>query len=259
MALLTGALLAGATGCQSAEPLATHVGLGAALHPLQEPAAVPAPPCNDCCKDRVYIFGVNGLDPLCVGNFNGLCGYLRRQGFQNTHFDQLYTCCGLAGRVRRVRRADPDARVALIGFSAGCYHVKGVANALAQDRTRVDLLVYLGGDYLANQPSSHPDNVGRVLNIRGRGLLLSGGDLLFHGADIDGARNCRLGCRHMLAPSRRETLELVLEELLALACPAGHQSPPPGPAPGSGADPPGCPPAAVPPLASSWAGRRASW
>jgi hypothetical protein len=74
------------------------------------------------------------------------------------------------------------------------------------------------GDTLQNTPASHPANVCRILNIRGKGLVLTGGDLIWNGSDIDGARNCKVECRHILAPSRRETLELVTEELAALAC-----------------------------------------
>jgi hypothetical protein len=41
--------------------------------------------------------------------------------------------------------------------------------------------------------------------------------LFFNGEDIDGALNYKLDCRHILVPSRRECLELVMDELLLLA------------------------------------------
>jgi hypothetical protein len=208
----------------ASEPWMSRLGLGALFHPLQKPDGVPAPACTvdqagSCCKDHVYIFAVNGMDPFCLGNLNGLCDYLREQGFANTNFAQLHTCAVFSSRMRQIRQEDPEARIVLIGFSCGCNVAKGITNSLNKDGTRIDLLVYLAGDYITNSPSSFPSNVCNVLNIRGKGYLLSGGSLFFCGADIDGARNYTLASRHMLAPSRQETLELLMEEILPLTCP----------------------------------------
>jgi hypothetical protein len=213
--------LVAAASSRALEPLATNFGLGTILHPIQEPDAIPYAkqweklPSH---KDHVYIFAVNGLNPMCLGNFNGMCEYLRKQGFPNTYFGQLYTSTGFAAKIRDTRYADPDARIVLIGFSAGANYVKSIANTLAKDGVWIDLLVYLVGDTVWNTPASRPENVGRIINIRGKGLILTGGDLLgLNGADIDGARNYRVECRHILAPSRSETLTLLMGELLPLA------------------------------------------
>jgi hypothetical protein len=223
--LVAGVSLAG-IACSAplrAEPLVTKVGIGTFIHPIQEPAAVPMPSCYQegpcqCRKERVYIFGVNGLNPLCLGNFNGMLDYFRKQGFENNYFGQLYTSHWFADKIREIRRTDPDARIALIGFSLGASYVQAVANSLAKDGTKVDLVVYLVGDLVANTAASRPDNVVRVVNVRAKGLVLQGGGLLCATGDIDGASNHRFNCRHILAPSRRETLELLIKELLMLAC-----------------------------------------
>src|SRR5206468_634652 len=133
-------------------------------------------------------------------------------------FGQLVTSHWFSQKIRDVRRCDPEAKIVLVGFSAGANYVEAIANNLAKDGTRVDLLVYLVGDFIGNRPACKPDNVCRIVNFRAKGLLLSGGDLFFNGADIDGARNVHLDCRHMLAPSRRETLEVLMEELLTVGC-----------------------------------------
>ena len=212
--------LLGAADARAIEPLATNFGLGAILHPIHEPGAIPQArqwsglPCH---KDHVYIFAVNGLNPLCLGNFNGLCDYLRKQGFRNTYFGQLYSSVGFAAKIRDTRHDDPDARIVLIGFSAGANYVKSTANTLTRDGVRIDLLVYLVGDTVWNTPDSRPENVGRIVNIRAKGLILTGGDFGFNGEDIDGARNYQIECRHILAPSRSETLTILMEELLPLA------------------------------------------
>ncbi len=223
MLVAAAGLLAGPLRSQAHEPLMTYSRLGTCLHPIQKPHGVCYPACCldqpcCCCKDRVHIFAVNGMDPCCLGNFNGLCHYLREQGFTNTYFGQLLTLNCYAQKIRAVREADPCARIVLIGFSLGCNYVRCLANRLAREGVHVDLLVYLAGDSIHDAPRSFPDNVGRVLNLPAHGLILTGGDLLLKGADIDGARNCRLDTRHILVPSRQQTLELLMEELLALAC-----------------------------------------
>lgn len=225
VALLAGVYLA-CTACTSvlrAEPLVTKVGVGTLLHPIQEPETVPLPSCYQqgpcvCRKEHVYVFGINGLNPLCLGNFNGMMGYFRKQGFENSYFGQLYTSYWFADKIREIRRTDPEARIALIGFSLGANYVQAIANNLAKDGVKIDLVVYLVGDFVGNSAASHPENVARVVNVRAKGLVLVGGDLVFPGGDIDNAANHRINCRHILAPSRRETLELLTKELLMLAC-----------------------------------------
>jgi hypothetical protein len=218
------AVLAVMLGCE-APPLHARQqsppqnGLGTLVHPLQKPEAIPWPGDVPCChKEHVYIFAVNGVDPMRAGNVNGLCNYLIEEGFANTCYSPMTTWARFAPTIRQIRQDDPNARIVVIGFSYGCNCARSLVNKLAEDGTRVDLLVYLAGDMIDNSKRSFPDNVCRVLNIRARGFLLSGGDLIVNGADIDGARNCRLDVRHMLLPSRKETLELLMNELLAVAC-----------------------------------------
>jgi hypothetical protein len=214
------------------EPLLSNTaGLGTLLHPIQEPETVAHPTCchgpaEACGKEHVYIFGVNGLNPFCLGNFNGMLRYFRSQGYPNTYFGQLYTSYWFASEIRKIRHEDPEARIVLIGFSWGANYVQAIASNLNEDHTPVDLLVYLVGDLVWNTPGSKPHNVRRIVNIRAKGLILLGGDLFFNGAEIDGARNCMLKCRHILAPSCRESLTLIMEELQALACaPAAPAAP----------------------------------
>lgn len=204
------------------EPLVTHFGLGDIVHPMENVPAFPVPRDFDklcqCRKDHVHIFGVNGLNPLCTGNFNGLCQVIRRCGFENTSFDQLYTCDDIPCRIRDIRRRNPEARIVLIGFSLGCNSVRSMANELNAEGVPIDLMIYIVGDFIRNTPYSQPNNVQRLVNIRSRGLVLSGGDLFFNGADLDRARNHKMTERHIVVPSRRETQELCVEEILLMMC-----------------------------------------
>ncbi len=209
--------------CHGIDPIVSRYGVGTLIHPVQAPENTPLPnpfPGQVCHyrKEHVYTFAVNGLNPLCLGNFNGLCGYLKDQGFTNTYFGQLYSCQNFAQRIREVRAADPEARIVLLGFSLGSNSVRTIANELDTDGTKVDLLIYLVGDYIKNEPSSRPKNVTRVVNVRAKGSAVTGGDHFFNGEDLDGARNQTLGCRHILTPSRKETVELVMSEMLMVCC-----------------------------------------
>jgi hypothetical protein len=209
---------AGCAGPMRPEPLVKEFGLGHLVHPLEEPEFIQYPPgCPERChREHVYVFAINGLNPLCLGNFNGMCGYLRRQGFEHVYFGQAYTSFWFADEIQEVRARDPAAKIVLIGFSWGANCVRSLAHQLGDDGIPVDLMIYLVGDTIWNTPYSRPPNVRRIVNIRGQGLVLLGG--VCDGADIDGARNEHLDCRHILAPSRRETLEIVTEELLAVSC-----------------------------------------
>lgn len=216
-----------------AQPLVNNYGLGSIFHPIQEPPSIPLPPgCVGqnyvCCTDHVYVFGINGFNPLCTGNFNGLMRYIREHGFPHTYFEQLYSSRWYADEIRKIRHCDPQAKIALIGFSWGANAVRGLANHLNEEGIQIDLLIYLVGDLVGDTPESKPANVCRIVNIRAKGLVLLGGDLFFNGEDIAGAHNHMLTCRHILVPSRRETVELIMGELYTLACvPVGPPLPPP--------------------------------
>lgn len=181
------------------------------------PATLTGPAAAETARGRVHVFAINGLDPLCVAGLDRLCGDLRGEGYQNTRWGHFATCHGFAREIRRVREADPCARVVLIGYSYGCTRARSIANALREDGVEIDLLVYIAGDLIEDSPRSRPDNVGRVLSVRSRGMVVLGGDLFFNRDDIDGARNVRLDCGHFSAPSHPETLVAILEELSALA------------------------------------------
>jgi hypothetical protein len=196
-----------------------EVGLGF-VHPLQacNPNVVKA--CEEAPadgKEHVHIFVVNGLDPLQLGNLNGMAGYLRKLGFSQTHYEPMLGSRATKRQIREVRQSDPDAKIVLVGYSLGAGVVRRLANDLQKEAIAVDRLVYLGGDFIPNSDGSRPSNVGRVVNIRGHGSLFSGKDLFFNGTDIDHAQNVRLDSRHFLLPSRGQTMDTLATELASLA------------------------------------------
>jgi pimeloyl-ACP methyl ester carboxylesterase len=203
-------------------------GRGAWFHPLQIPVnglAEQAQAIPQEKKDHVHFFLVNGFDPAYSANLNGVAAYCRSIGFSNTTCLQLAGAGKLKRQILTIRAADPDARVILLGFSWGANIVRSLANRWERDGIMIDSMVYLGGDTVSNSPSSRPGNVRRILNITANGFLLSGGNLIFKGADIDGARNHRINVPHLALPSNREAIRLVGEELIAQATLPGNAPP----------------------------------
>jgi hypothetical protein len=168
-------------------------------------------------RDHVHLFAINGMDPLYFGNLNGLCGCMKQLGFRNVHCGQTWQTAAFRDAICRIRQQDPQARIAVLGFSAGANRARQLANELNTKGVAIDLLVYLGGDTIDNTPASRPSNVGQLVNITGHGYLPRGGDLLYNGTDIDGAQNQRLDARHMLLPTRPQTVETLATQMMALA------------------------------------------
>src|ERR1700756_2307886 len=112
-----------------------EVGLGF-FHPLQacDPKVVKA--CEAAPADgreHVHTFIVNGLDPLQLGNLNGMAGYLRRLGFPQTHFEPLMGYRATRRQIREIRQSDPDAKIVLVGYSVGALVVRRLANDLQRE------------------------------------------------------------------------------------------------------------------------------
>jgi hypothetical protein len=190
------------------------------LHPLQACDANVVRACETAPadgKEHVYTFIVNGCDPLNLGNLNAMADYLRGLGFRQTFFEPCWGHRGAGRQIREIRLSDPDAKIVLVGYSWAAVVVRRLANDLEKEGITLDRLVYLGGDYIRNTQQSRPANVAKVVNIRGHGLMLSGYDLFFNGADIDNATNLQLDTRHFVLPSRAETVETLASMLVTLA------------------------------------------
>ena len=194
----------------TAGPGYSHMGLGF-LHPL--PASEPVI-CRQCrtlppeAKDHVYVFLINGLDPLYFGNLNGLSAYLQNAlGFKQVEAGQMTSTLALRSRITHIRACDPQARIVLIGFSAGANCARSLAHALKKDDVTIDLLIYLGGITVFDGDYSRPENVRRIVNINCDRALRG---------DICGARNEHLPVRHFGLPSCARTIEILTEELVAL-------------------------------------------
>jgi len=211
--------LAGENG-QAQAPLFSKFGIGT-FHPLQErrrsdnrvdAGAIEAVPTLQQAE-HLYVFCINGGDPLCLGNFNGVAQFIKSQGCPNTYFGQLWHANKFHSQIKQIHASDSQAQIVLIGLSFGANRVRSLANQLDAEGIAVALVVYLAGDAVENNDYSRPKNVGRVVNIRAHGMVVYGGHLFFKGEEINGARNVLVDARHMLSPSRAETIEYLAQEL----------------------------------------------
>ena len=205
---------------QAWEPLLCHYGVGTAVHPIQKPANAPEAGCG---ADHVYIFAINGLDPLCVGNFNGLCGLS-----QATRLCEHRLCPALHGngngrsdsgdsslRSRGPHRADRLQP----GMQSGSQRRPSLGRGRHPGGI-VDLHVWGHAFRLAAEHSRQclPHPKPRVPRHASDGRRP-----FYERPHSSGARNCRINALHLGGPSKLETVSLILEELSTLssapACP----------------------------------------
>jgi hypothetical protein len=170
-----------------------------------------------CARDHVHVFLVNGLDPGNICNFRGLYDYVCNLGFGNVYFGQMWDAPHFVHQIWQIRCRDPQAKIFLLGYSAGANVVNLMAHALKQEGTSIDVLVYLAGDTICNCKVARPVNACKVLNIRAWGLVFLAGGLI-HGANIEGCENYTIGfVRHSCVSRNPQLLELLAAELIALA------------------------------------------
>jgi hypothetical protein len=204
-----------ASSATAVEPVFSKYGVGTIINPINKPhpsQEAVLPPASE--RDQVYIFGVNGLNPLCLGNFNGLCSYLKEIGYKNTFFAQMYTVRPFYEDIRELKKKRCCSKVVVIGYSFGADIVRNMVNQFKDEGIEIDMLIYLGGDTIKNDPRSFPPNIKRLVNIRGNGAMLFGGSM--NGEPLAGAENYLIEKKHILLPSQAETLRIIRKSLSEL-------------------------------------------
>jgi hypothetical protein len=155
---------------------------------------------------RTYVYILDGVNPLRLAGTHRLADRLRQNGFQQVQVGGWYSGDRFEREIRAAHLADPSARFALIGFSAGSYTARSVANRLVQTGVPVAVVGYLGGDYLRDTAETRVPGAGRVVNVTGDGYVPTGRNLLFNGTDVSGAMNVRLaGTAHYDLPTHPRT------------------------------------------------------
>jgi hypothetical protein len=184
------------------------------VHPVQAPGPEMTTACQELprmCRDHVYIFIIHGLDPLNCANLSGLCDYMHHLGFNKTYYGQLYSRPVMQQELLKIQAEDPSARFAVIGFSFGANQARDLTHFAREHGIHVDLLVYLGGNTLENVPADRPENTTTIVNILACGCI-------WNGAQLDGAINLEVpDVYHFGSPAHPRTVEILTEELTALA------------------------------------------
>jgi hypothetical protein len=157
------------------------IGLVCVARGTEPPLAVPATPLSapgfpPACKEHLYIFLVNGLDPFDCAGLAGLGKHLEEQGFCNSYYGSLLHSHAFRDQIRCIHQADPDAHFILIGFSLGANKVCGLAESLEKDGAVIDVVIFLSGNHwVGGLVKNRPRNVCRIINIRASGCLVHTG------------------------------------------------------------------------------------
>lgn len=212
--LMVAALLTSASGCL------------VCLNPV--PPVAPEQLVSSCslpkeCRNRVYIFLLQGCDPFDCANLTGVTEHIHDLGFIKTYCGAWIYSGHFEKEICRISKEDPLARFVVIGFDTGAHAALDLALALQPARIPVDLLVYLGGKTPVGSAGSHPDNVVKVLHIRGKGNFMDGNEP----AGVVDITNTE--ARDPGLPTSKRTLLLLTHELTVVGSRVPHieKLPPP--------------------------------
>src|SRR5262245_34352704 len=106
-----------------------------ALAPPADAAALPL----SSQQAHVCAVFINGFDPLQYADLMGVRDQVRQFGYQNSYYGQLYHSNFFGREMRRVYRADPEARFVLVGFSLGAMPAYDLAREAQAEGMPVDL------------------------------------------------------------------------------------------------------------------------
>lgn len=182
------------------------------LHPIGPPGKDLIGPCQaipQCARNHVYIFLLNGVDPLDFSNLAGVRAYLHHLGFIKTYSGQCYHAGWFASELERIHKEEPDARFALVGSGLGADKIWELAHQAEKDGVHFQLLMCLGARL--GDKSGHDFLSGcRVINVQ----TGTGKDR----AVIAGAENVEiLDAGQFSSLTHPEIMNLLAQELMALA------------------------------------------
>jgi hypothetical protein len=162
------------------------------------------------------VYLLDGADPLGLAGVERLAERFRRAGMPYVRLGWWYDAAAFEREIRATHAADPTARFAVIGFSAGAYAGRAMAGRLIRSGVPVAVVGYVGGDYLQDTPETRMAGAGRVVNVTGDGYLLTGRNLLFNGTQVTGAVNLRLaGTAHYGLPTHPATFAVLYAAVAA--------------------------------------------
>ena len=164
-------------------------------------------------RDNVHVYLINSpLDQFAMGRLGDVAGYLRKAGFANSSYRHWSSGGSLAKDLLELRERNPDARIALIGWSGGSLVCWDAATELAEHEQVVDCVMYLDSNWIKGriEERGHPDNIIR--------LVLIYRQINEPPAGLPAARVYRIPTNnHMSIPAHDETIDALVDELIATA------------------------------------------
>lgn len=163
---------------------------------------------QDPAKQKVYLYFVHGLDPFDIANLAGLERHFRDLGYSHTRLLQFYDSDEIIEDICQVKASNPDARIMILGFSAGTLTTSSVINTLHhKHQIDVDLVVYTAGIALMDTEEARPTYIGKIIHILDGGMVLPG-------VELTGADNYRFeDVWHFGTPSHANTMGIIEAEL----------------------------------------------
>ena len=166
-------------------------------------------------RQHVYPFFLNSPnDPLRVTSFSSVSDYARDAGFANARYYSGFSSGeGLARDIRKIRQADPAARICLIGWSGASTFAFDAAKILAPENVVIDSVIYLDSQWIIDRrlnQQEHPQNIAHAL------LLYRVG----HEPPV-GVPHAQVflipTTEHLAVATHPDTVEYILRELIRLA------------------------------------------
>jgi hypothetical protein len=156
------------------------------LNPVHPPEEVLVQSCHELpkgCRDCVYVFFINGIDPVNYGNLTGIREYVDTLGFHKTYYGQIYHVSYFAGEIRKIHQEEPDAHFVLVGFGRGAKSIRSLAEHVNGEGVVIDLLVDLDGKLPTGMRAEDGPVSGHVRD--GTTATSSGPDLWLFGNPTD--------------------------------------------------------------------------
>lgn len=149
------------TGCVSCPKPACHKAVYEAGPTCEVPRG---------CRDRVYTFLVNGVNPWGSNSLDELEACMHRHGFCKVGRAGVLHGGWLVGEMKRIRESDPDARFVLVGYDAGAATAMRTATKAVEADIPIDALVLL--DPIGPSLSKMKHDIRTVLIRSGGGTVM---------------------------------------------------------------------------------------
>jgi hypothetical protein len=192
------------------------LGCASGFNPVQPPPPDVVARCEGLagtCREHLHIIVINGFDPSQVTNAVGLAHFLETCGFPHVYYSTQWTSLKYVERIRDIKAADPDARIAVIGYSMGVCCARKLAQRSKEQGITLDLLIYLDAFAANHSPEHSSTDAKRIVNVITVPRLG-----IFGSEPLAGAQNYQfLEVRHVKVPTDSRIVECVLKELIALA------------------------------------------